>query len=134
MGTWRARERKRLKTRITNQRQCRARLHRVWSTTGCPVPSGSPEQVHSSCCGVRFPRASCSYRSLYPPALPTVSATPGAHMPCGNRIRLVLPSKETAGRDGGLGDRGGAGAALAGQGESGSLYRCVTLNSWASLG
>lgn len=101
MGTWRARERKRLKTRITNQRQCRARLHRVWSTTGCPVPSGSPEQVHSSCCGVRFPRASCSYRSLYPPALPTVSATPGAHMPCGNRIRLVLPSKETAGRDGG---------------------------------
>lgn len=115
----------------------RARLHKIWLTTGCLALSGSPEQVHSSCCGIRSPGASCSYRPLCPPALPTVSATPGTHMPCGNRIRLVLPSKETAGPDGGWETGEGeeqscgqkAGAALAGQGESGSLYCCVTLNS-----
>lgn len=69
---------------------------RAWSTTGRLAPSGSPEQVQGSCCGVPSPGASSSYCPLCPPALPTVSATPGTLMPCGNLIWLVLPSKETS--------------------------------------
>lgn len=68
MGKWRARERKRLKRRVTSQPQRQSQdVH--------------PEQVQDSCCCVRSPGASCSRCPLCPPAFPTVSATPGTHMP-----------------------------------------------------
>lgn len=72
-------------------------MPRGQSTKGHLAPLGCPEQVQSSCCGVSSPGASCYYHPLCPLVLPTVTATPGTHTPCGNLIRLVLSSKETAG-------------------------------------
>lgn len=76
---------------------------------------------------------------LCPPALPTVSATPGTHM-LGNLISLVLPSEDTTGRWG-LGGRGGAGSRAPARkwSSSGRAGRaagptcCVTLSSLLGL-
>ena len=110
---------------------------RVWHTPECLPPRQPRASVEQP-----IPAgASCSYSPFCPPALPTVSATPGNHMPCGNLTSLVLPSEKTAGTWG-LGDRGGVGnGALArkqeqlwqGRERLAASTCCVTLGSLSGL-
>lgn len=71
---------------------------------GVPDPQGA-----QSSCGAAAVGSDLGWSPLCPPALPTVSATPGTHVPCGTLTSLVLPSEETAG-EWGLGDRSRVGA------------------------
>lgn len=139
MGNSRAWERKSLKARITSQLQGQSQDADPGS--GIPRSACPPRQPRAGVEQLIPAGASCSYSPFYPPALPTVSATPGNHMPCGNLTSLVLPSKKTAGTWG-LGDRGGVGnGALArkqeqlwqGRERLAASICCVTLGSLLGL-
>lgn len=90
------------------------------------APLGGPEQACGRGCGVRPAAASGGHSPLCAPALPAVSATPGAHVPCGNLSSLCCPPRRQL--VGGMGDKGRVGSRApakkqepAGQGETSSL-------------
>lgn len=78
-------------------------------TRGLVYPGMPDRWAAQSSCGAAAMGSDLGWSPLCPPALPTVSATPGTHIPCGTLTSLVLPSKETAGRRG-LGDMSRVGA------------------------
>ena len=133
MGSLRARERKRLQTRVTTQPQGQSQDAGLGAgVSRMPDPRGA-----QSSCGAAAVGSDLGRSPLCPPALPTVSATPGTHVPCGTLTSLVLPSEETDG-EWGLGDRSRVGARKQGQLWQGrerlaASICCVTLGSLSGL-
>lgn len=101
MGNLRAHERKRLKIRITSQLQGQGQGQDAAPWSGIPQSTCPHKQLRAGAeqllwCPIPA-GAPCHSSPLCPPVFPTVSATPGTHVACGNLTSLVLPFKETAG-------------------------------------